>query len=53
VRSECRIIGCQTAWLTWRSGCQPAVLRLFARLAAWRPSQPSWLTSDSAFLAAN
>jgi hypothetical protein len=29
-------------------GCQAGNLRPFARLAAWRLSQPSWLTSFAA-----
>jgi hypothetical protein len=39
--------GCQAASLTRRAGCQPDQGQ-FARLAAWRPSQPSWLTSEGA-----
>ncbi len=41
-------IGCQAASLTWRAGCQPAPGCPFARLAAYRPSQPSWPTSNCA-----
>src|SRR5438034_8947590 len=41
-------IGCQAANLTRRAGCQrcqPVPHAAFGRLAACRPSQPSWPTS--------
>ena len=39
--------GCHVASVTRRAGLPTLLTRHFATLAAWRPSQPSWLTSDS------